>query len=407
LLVAQGLKLMALFATLRHPQRAPTHPLSEPRNLPRVSLLVPLLREADIAGSLLLRLRQLDYPRSLLEVALILEDDDDQTRQALEQTRLPPWCKVITVLQGNIQTKPRALNYALPFTRGDIIGIYDAEDAPAPDQLMQVVTHFAQARPDVACLQGVLDFYNLRANWLSRCFAIEYASWFRVLLPGMVRLGLPIPLGGTTVFFRRSGLEAAQGWDAHNVTEDADLGIRLARLGYRTDLLPTATREEANNRLWPWIRQRSRWLKGYAMTWWVHSRRPVKLWRDLGARRFLGMQALFLGTLAQFTLAPVLWSFWLIVFGLPHPLDGLLSEAARAGLIALFLSAEAVSLLVGITALTRSPHRGMMHWVPTLFLYFPLGTFAIYKALWEMVTRPFYWDKTEHGRSAPDGQSPP
>jgi cellulose synthase/poly-beta-1,6-N-acetylglucosamine synthase-like glycosyltransferase len=193
------------------------------------------------------------------------------------------------------------------------------------------------------------------------------------------------------------------GWDAHNVTEDADLGMLLARRGYRTDVIPTVTREEANNRAWPWIRQRSRWLKGYAITWWVHSRRPRALWRDLGPWRFLGVQALFLTTLAQFVLAPVLWSFWLILLGLPHPLDGVLTDESRRVLIGAFLSAEAVSLAFGILALARSPHRRLIPWVPTLFLYFPLGTFAIYKALWEVLRKPFYWDKTDHGHSAPDG----
>lgn len=404
LLVSQGLKLAALVASLRAPNDAAEDIIvPSPDRLPRVSLLVPLLREADIAGTLLKRLERLEYPRSLLEVALILEEDDNQTREILSHTRLPPWARVITVPKGSVQTKPRALNYALPFTRGEVVGIYDAEDAPARDQLLRVVGQFSRAPPQVACLQGILDFYNPRANWLSRCFAIEYASWFRLLLPGMVRLGLPIPLGGTTVFFRRSALEQAQGWDAHNVTEDADLGIRLARLGYVTELLPSATREEANNRIWPWIRQRSRWLKGYALTWWVHSRRPARLWQDLGTRRFLGMQALFLGTLLQFAMAPVLWSFWLIVFGLPHPLDGLIGSAAQNALIAVFLSAEAVSLLVGLTAVSRSPHTGLMVWVPSLVAYFPLGTLAIYKGLWETLSNPFYWDKTDHGHCGPDG----
>lgn len=403
LVLSQGLKLCAFLSTFRsEAHRTPRASLLPDNKLPTVSLLVPLLREADIAGSLMKRLKALEYPRSLLEVVLILEHDDAQTRAALDRTQLPAWSKVVTVPRGTIQTKPRAMNFALPFTRGDLIGVYDAEDAPARDQLRQVASHFSRAPPQTACVQGVLDFYNPRANWLARCFAIEYASWFRLILPGLVRMRLPVPLGGTTVFFRRCALEQAQGWDAHNVTEDADLGLRLARLGFRTDLLATSTQEEANNRLWPWVKQRSRWLKGYALTWWVHSRRPLTLWRDLGPRGFLGVQALFLGTLLQFALAPVLWSFWLIVFGLPHPLNDILAASGQRALVTLFLAAETISLMVGLAALARSPHRGLMVLVPTMLLYFPLGTIAIYKAFWEMITCPFYWDKTEHGRSAPD-----
>ncbi len=399
LLVNQGLKLAALLAL---PRRVSARPARLPENPPTVSILVPLFREPEIASTLITRLSRLTYPKTLLDVVLVLEASDSVTRDTLRHTRLPPWMRTITVPPGQIQTKPRALNYALRFTRGQIVGIYDAEDAPAPDQVDQVVAHFHSAPPDVGCVQGILDYYNPRANWLSRCFTIEYASWFRVLLPGLARLGLAVPLGGTTVFFRRDVLEAVRGWDAHNVTEDADLGMRLARNGWRTELIRTVTREEANNRLWPWVKQRSRWLKGYGITWWVHSRRPFRLWRDLGTKRFLGMQALLLGTLFQFALAPVLWSFWLILAGLPHPMDRYMDDRGILLMTGLFLSAEAASLVVGITALARSPHRGMYHWVPTLFAYFPLGTLAIYKALWETLTKPFYWDKTQHGHSAPD-----
>ncbi|MGP6085781.1 glycosyltransferase family 2 protein [Antarctobacter jejuensis] len=399
LILSQGLKLVALAAL---PRRRTPPPAQLPADPPLVSILVPLFREEDIAHTLVERLSRLTYPKALLDVVLVLEAEDALTRATLARTDLPPWMRTVTVPPGRVTTKPRALNYALRFTRGAIVGIYDAEDAPAPDQITRMVEHFDRAPPEVGCLQGVLDYYNPRANWLSRCFTIEYASWFRVLLPGLSRLGFAVPLGGTTVFFRRGVLEKVCGWDAHNVTEDADLGIRLARHGFRTELVPTVTREEANNRFWPWIKQRSRWLKGYGITWWVHSRRPLRLWRDLGPRRFVGFQLLFLTTLVQFIFAPVLWSFWLILAGLPHPLDPVMTPAMVLKLTAVFLSAEAISIVVGLAALARSPHRFLMPWVPTLFAYFPLGTVAIYKALWETVRNPFYWDKTQHGRSAPD-----
>ena len=407
LVLAQLMKLAALAAL---PRSAPPVHATLPADPPLVSILVPLFREEDIAQTLVKRLSRLTYPKALLDVVLVLEAEDQLTRETLARTRLPTWMRTITVPPGRITTKPRALNYAYRFTRGQIVGIYDAEDAPAPDQITRVVGHFDRAPREVGCLQGILDYYNPRANWLSRCFTIEYASWFRILLPGLSRLGFVVPLGGTTVFFRREVLEKVCGWDAHNVTEDADLGVRLARHGFRTELISSVTREEANNRFWPWIKQRSRWLKGYGITWWVHSRDPRRLWRDLGPKRFAGVQLLFLTTLVQFALAPVLWSFWLILMGLPHPLDPHLSRPLILGLTALFLSAEAVSIVIGLAALARSPHRALFAWVPTLFAYFPLGTLAIYKALWETLRNPFYWDKTQHGRSAPDrpgGDVPP
>ncbi len=380
----------------------PPAPPPERHRLPPVSLLVPLHREEAIAETLVQRLGRLDYPRALLDVLLVLEAEDSTTRRALKDAALPPWMRVIEVPGGTITTKPRALNYALNFARGALIGIYDAEDSPAQGQLRMMAAHFGRAPPELGCVQGILDFYNPHANWISRCFTIEYAAWFRILLPGFLRLGFAIPLGGTTVFFRRTALERVGGWDAHNVTEDADLGFRLARFGYRTDLLPLVTREEANCRLWPWIRQRSRWLKGYMITWFVHMRQPRRALRQLGAWRLLGLQLLLLTGTVQFLLAPLFWSFWPILLGWPHPFAGPESIALLKAVTGLLLLGEGVTLLLGLAGVARSPHPGLLLWVPTLFLYFPLGTIAIYKALWEIFARPFYWDKTAHGRSSPD-----
>jgi hypothetical protein len=232
---------------------------------------------------------------------------------------------------------------------------------------------------------------------MSRCFTLEYASWFRVLLPGIEKLGFAIPLGGTTLFFRRAALEELGGWDAHNVTEDADLGVRLARHGYRAELIDTVTEEEANSRPWPWVKQRSRWIKGYAMTWAVHMRNPRRLWRDLGPRRFLGVQLLFGGSLLSVFLAPVLWSYWLLAFDLPHPLRGALPAGVGTLLAAFLFSAYLLNIVVMITGCRGARHRHLVPWSLTLDLYFPLATLAGLKALAEMVTRPFYWEKTHHG----------
>jgi cellulose synthase/poly-beta-1,6-N-acetylglucosamine synthase-like glycosyltransferase len=367
---------------------------------------VPVFREEHIVTELVRRLGALHYPKSQLDVVLVLEACDDTTRAALAQSPLAPWMRVVEVPDGSIRTKPRAMNYALNFCRGEIIGIYDAEDAPAADQITKVVAAFERGPAELACVQAILDFYNTKANWLSRCFTIEYAVWFRVMLRGYARLGFAIPLGGTSVFFRREALVALHGWDAHNVTEDADLGLRLARYGYRTDLIPSVTREEANNRVWPWIKQRSRWLKGYMITYLVHMRRPAALWRDLGARGFVGVQVMFLCTILQFLLAPLLWGFWLASFGVaPLGTEGW-SQAAFLGVTALLLTTEAMALLIGLTAVALSPHGRLYPWVPALSLYFPLGVAAAYKALYELIIKPFYWDKTMHGASAPDASDP-
>ncbi|WP_406649160.1 glycosyltransferase [Aliisedimentitalea scapharcae] len=374
-------------------------PVSNAR-LPKISVLVPLYKEKAIARALVKRLSRLTYPKSLLDVILVLEEHDHVTRDTLAQTDLPAWMRVIEVPTHNgLTTKPRAMNYALDFCRGDIVGVWDAEDAPTPDQLEMVADRFAHADDDVVCLQGVLDYYNPRSNWLSRCFTIEYSSWFRIVLPGIAHLGLVVPLGGTTLFFKREILEQLGGWDAHNVTEDADLGVRLCRAGYRTELIETATYEEANCRPWPWVKQRSRWLKGFMVTYLVHMRNPIELWQDLGLKRFLGFQAFFLGTLGQFLLAPLLWSFWLILLGLPHPAADMLPPHVLnfgTGVLMLF---EVLAIGIGMTAVSSSNRRYLIPWVLTIMAYFPLGVFAAYKALYELIWCPFFWDKTEHGHA--------
>lgn len=401
LLLGSAMKIAAAVTQLRATARKAPKPadntLRFPTRKPAVSIMVPMFREPNIAPRLVKRLGALDYPRELLDVMLVVEEDDHLTRDALARSALPHWMRVIPVPDSSLRTKPRALNYALNFARGSIVGVYDAEDAPAPDQIHRVIDHFAQAGPDLACIQGVLDYYNPRTNWLSRCFTIEYAAWFRLILPGLEKLGLVVPLGGTTLFFRTEILETLGGWDAHNVTEDADLGVRLARHGYRTELLDTVTMEEANCRIWPWIKQRSRWLKGYAMTYAVHMRDPRTLWQQLGAWRFLGIQVLFLGTLIQFLLAPILWSFWIMLFGFGHPLAAALPGWFLPTIAGIFLFAEVSGLAINIVALSATEHRFLRGWAITLHAYFPLAAIAAYKGCWEMISSPFYWDKTTHG----------
>lgn len=398
------LRLAALGASRVRPPAAPDGDLPlTPARLPVISLLVPLFHEPEVAPNLLRNLDALDYPRERLDLCLILESDDEMTRNALNSATLPDHAQVIEVPEGSIRTKPRALNYALNFARGSIIGIYDAEDHPDKDQLLQVARQFARADARTACLQGALDYYNYRANWIARCFTLEYAAWFRVILPGLQRLGLAIPLGGTTLFLRRHAIEDAGGWDAHNVTEDADLGFRLARRGYRVEMLASTTGEEANARIWPWIRQRTRWLKGYAITWAVHMRNPAALWRDLGPWRFVGLQIVLLGTVLQFLLAPVVLTFWLLPLFGQSPFAGIWSWL----LLALFLLAEGVNAVAAGLGVIRAGKARLIAAIPMLHLYFPLASIAAWRALGQVFDAPFHWEKTAHGIFPPPAQPGP
>ncbi len=406
--LTMGLRLVALFARAkvkRHGAMAEMPRLADYKKLPRVSVLVPLLREEAVTGRLLDALAAMDYPAPLLDIKLVLEEDDAITSAAIKRADLPPTIDVITVPADGLRTKPRAMNYALPFCEGEIVGVYDAEDRPDPDQLRIVVAHLHNAPPNVACVQGYLDFYNDRQNWLSRCFTLEYAIWFRVILHGVQRLGIPIPLGGTTVFFRRSVLEEIGAWDAHNVTEDADLGMRLARFGYRCEMINSTTWEEANCRIRPWIRQRSRWLKGYVVTWATHMQRPVALWRDLGARGFIGFQVLFLGSITAYLAIPLFWVILASGVGLGLSFWNTFPDLLMTCFIASMIAGQAIMLAIAATAALDGNRKRLLLIVPTLLFYWPLGAMAAYRAIGEVFSRPSYWHKTEHGLD-PHGTGP-
>jgi len=396
-----ALRLVSLLGMLRGPGPGPGTTTEDAgrRPLPVISVLVPLFREGDILPSLIGRLGALDYPPELADVCLVVEAVDTATLDALRAAVLPRNFRVIVVPDGLPRTKPRALNYALNFCRGEIIGIYDAEDAPEPAQLRKVAAAFAAGPARLGCVQGRLGFYNASRNWLTRCFALEYATWFGIVLTGLSRLGLALPLGGTTCFIRRDALEAVGAWDAHNVTEDADLGLRLARKGWQTRVLDIHTGEEAVADPVTWVRQRSRWLKGLAMTWAVLMRRPFATWQELGTGSFLAAQVMTLGAFAAFLLAPVLWSYWLqLVPGLSHPAAALLPPAGQRALALGFVSAEMLNLALALAAARRSRQARLAPWAITLPFYFALATLAAFKAAVELAVAPFFWDKTPHGR---------
>ncbi len=395
LIANSSFKLVALIAFLTRPPIRGSH--TRPKKLPKISILIPLLRERDIFDRLVNRMATLVYPKELLEICLVYEANDTETRDHLASRSLPYWMRTIEVPVSCIQTKPRALNYALDFCRGDVIGVYDAEDAPEPDQLYRVIRSFEHHGEDVACVQCRLDYYNSETNWISRCFTIEYAILFRVILPALERLSLPIPLGGTSVFFRRDKLEEMGRWDAHNVTEDADLGIRLRRFGYRCACVDAITYEEANFRVLPWVRQRSRWLKGFLQTWITHMRHPVALYQCLGLAGFLTFHVLFLGTFSSFAAAPIVLPLWVLSFGVDLPIYQVMSPLFLNVLVIFFVATEFLLLTLGFVAVRSRGKTGLLRFLPAMLLYWPIGSFAAYKALIELFLLPMYWDKTEHG----------
>lgn len=369
--------------------------------LPVYTVLVALHREAAVVPRLIRGLADLDYPAAKLDIKLLIEADDPETAAALARIALPARFEVITVPPGAPRTKPRALNAALPLARGALLTVYDAEDVPDPGQLRLSASLFARLPESTACLQGRLVIDNAGDSHLARAFALEYAGLFDVLNPALARLDLPVPLGGTSMHLRTRVLRALHGWDAWNVTEDADLGMRLALAGYAVGDLPSATIEEAPARLAPWLAQRTRWLKGLIQTSLTHGRRPLANAYCLGGLEALCAAALVPGTVASALAYPVClayaaWSFLILdVPAAPSFPDNLAAGFA----ITLFGVGFAAMVLPALIGCARRGWGDLAQSAPWMPIYFLLVSLAAWLALIELVHAPVRWNKTQHGLS--------
>jgi cellulose synthase/poly-beta-1,6-N-acetylglucosamine synthase-like glycosyltransferase len=370
-------------------------------DLPVYTILCPLYREANTVGQFLQGMAKLDYPFDKLDIRLLLEEDDLETQAAARaaRERLGNCTEVQLIIVPNAppKTKPKACNYGLQGARGEYVVIFDAEDIPEPDQLKKALAAFRRLPNDTGCVQAKLNYFNPTQNLLTRFFTAEYSMWFDLFLPGLFAVGSPIPLGGTSNHFKKEHLLALGGWDPFNVTEDADLGIRLARGGCRTAIIDSTTWEEANSRIGNWIRQRSRWIKGYMQVWLVGMRRPVSLLRALGPWRFFCFHAVVGGTPFLLLLNPVYWGLalvwaitaWGVVPQLfPQPV---LAVSLMTGLLG-----NLMLIYLAIYGLLKREHYSFVSLMFLSPLYWVLQSIAAWKALYQLLAKPHYWEKTAH-----------
>jgi glycosyltransferase XagB len=393
-----GLRLWGSFMP-RLPQpalrRLPDH------QLPVYTVIAALYREAKSVALLMQAIDAFDYPREKLQVILALEPNDLATRAAIARLGPMPHVQVLIAPATGPTTKPKALNCALPFARGSFVAVFDAEDRPDPGQLRAALDAFRSNSADVACAQASLCIdNNNKDSWLSRTFAAEYAGQFDVFLPGLAAMRMPLPLGGSSNHFRTAVLREVGGWDAYNVTEDADLGFRLARFGYRSVMFDSTTNEEAPIRFKAWLRQRSRWMKGWMKTWGVHMREPRRLWREAGPRGFLTLNIIVGGNVLTALAYPILvieLAAYLLT-NVTGGASGLFFTGSLAPLhIATITAGFASTVLIGLMGLAR---RGRLRsgWVLALTpFYWACLSIAAWRALWQLWRDPYRWEKTEHG----------
>ena len=348
-----------------------------------------------------------DYPPEKLDIKLVLEPDDDATRAAVARLRLGAPFEVVIAPDIGPRTKPKALNVALALARGAFTSVFDAEDRPEPDQLRRALEAFDEDGR-LACVQARLTIDNTGDGWLARLFTAEYAGLFDVFLPAIAKRRLPLPLGGSSNHFRTAALRAVGGWDPFNVTEDADLGMRLSRRGYETAMIASTTYEEAPARLVPWLRQRTRWFKGWIQTWLVHMRAPRRLMRELGLGGFLAFQLLVGGTVLA-ALIHAVFAILLAIGWLGSPFAGLNQIATVPGsLYAVTLVAGYLtSGLLGAVGLARRGLAATAWWLVLMPLHWVLLSLAAWRAIVQLIRDPYRWEKTEHGQAVTSRLSPP
>lgn len=368
--------------------------------LPVFTVLVPMYKEPAMLPLLAQALRDLDYPLGKLDIKLVLEASDHETIEVASKLGLEGMFEVIRVPPSLPQTKPKACNFALQFARGEYLVIYDAEDRPEPDQLRKVVATFRKSSANTACLQCSLSYFNFSENWLTRMFTLDYGLWFDQMLPGLDRLNIPIPLGGTSNHFKIDVLRELHGWDPFNVTEDADLGVRLTQKGYRVGIVDSTTFEEASCHAGNWIRQRSRWMKGYMQTFLVHTRRPLRFMRTIGPLGFVGFVFFIGGTVLSGLLNPLFWLLYIAwVVAAIGGLDAVFPEPLLFLSLFNLLAGNGALMFLNMLAPIR---RGWLDLIPyslTAFGYWVMLSIASYRGLWQLLRNPFYWEKTHHGVS--------
>jgi cellulose synthase/poly-beta-1,6-N-acetylglucosamine synthase-like glycosyltransferase len=368
------------------------------RQLPVYTILVPLYREAEVLPRLVRAIAAMDYPKPKLDVKLLLEEDDTETIAVARASHLPSHFKIVVIPHGMPKGKPKACNYGLIYALGDYVVIFDAEDLPERDQLKKAIVAFGKGSDRLACVQGKLNYYNRHQNLLTRWFTTEYSMWFDLFLPGLDASGAPIPLGGTSNHFRTDVLRQLGAWDPYNVTEDADLGVRLYKDGWKTAVIDSTTYEEANSEVYNWIRQRSRWVKGYIQTYLVHMRDPVRLWGQLGPRGFFSFQLVVGGTFLSFLLNPVFWlltALWFLFHWgwiraiYPLPLFYM-------GAFSLYVGNFAFTYL-NVAGCLRRGYYDMVKYALLSPVYWALMSVAAWKGFLQLFYAPSYWEKTKHG----------
>lgn len=368
---------------------------------PLYTIFCPLYKEAHMLPQFINAMKKLDYPSNKLEVMLLLEKDDTATIDHASRLSLPNYFHIVIVPPSHPKTKPKACNYGLKKSNGDFVVIYDAEDAPEPSQLKKAVLSFAKESPDIACIQAKLNFYNPHQNILTRIFTAEYSLWFDLVLTGLQTIHAPIPLGGTSNHFKASVLKELKGWDSFNVTEDCDLGVRLAKKGYRTAIMDSITLEEANSSATNWFWQRTRWIKGYVQTYFVHMRNPLLFLTGSKKAHLLTFQLVVGGKVLSTLINPLLWILTVLYFLFRAHLGTFIESFFPLPVLYMgafsFIIGNFLYMYYYMIGCVRHGHFSLVKYVFLVPIYWLAMSTAAWVAVYKFLTKPHHWFKTQHG----------
>ncbi len=368
---------------------------------PTYTIFCPLYKEWQVVPQFVEAMQKLDYPHEKLQVLFLLEENDVETIEKISTSSLPPHFHIVVVPHSKPKTKPKAMNYGLDYVSGEYVVIYDAEDVPEVDQLKKAVLAFKKVPGNVACIQAKLNFYNPHQNILTRLFTAEYSLWFDLVLPGYQSIGAPIPLGGTSNHFRAETLRQLGGWDAFNVTEDCDLGMRLAKRGYTTAIVDSTTHEEANSDMLNWYNQRSRWIKGYIQTYFVHMRDPQKYFANGKGKDFFLFQLIVGGKILSLFINPIMWITTICYFLFRAKIAVFIEPLFPGPILYIgvfsLIFGNFLSLYYYMVGCVKRGYDGLIKYVFLIPFYWLGMSIAAWQALYEIFVKPHYWAKTIHG----------
>ncbi len=372
--------------------------------LPVYTILCPLFKEAAVLPQFLEHIQLLDWPKDKLDVILLLEEVDEETINKAAEMKLSNYVRTVIVPHSNPQTKPKACNYGLSLAKGEYVVIYDAEDKPDPMQLKKAYLGFNKSAPNVACLQAKLNYYNPHHNILTRLFTTEYSLWFDLILPGFQTIETSIPLGGTSNHFKTKVLKELHGWDAFNVTEDCDLGIRLFKKGYKTAIIDSVTLEEANSNLKNWIRQRSRWIKGYMQTYLVHMRDPISFVKEHKEHSVLFNHVI--GVRLVFMLVnPIMWlttiAYFVLYAYVGPSIEALFPPVIYYMALTSIVFGNFLHLYNYMIGTAKRSHWSLIKYVFLMPVYWFFISISAIKAFYQLIFKPHFWEKTHHGLHLP------